>query len=230
MRSSRAIVTATMAAAMLGFTAGAAHATASAEAGGYFSGSFPTGDWGEVAGFGIGLENSTTLFADPEKPFGIRSGSSFIYHFPRNVDVPSGNLGPNTALHTETANTSFWLGVGPTFQKQTGNTHPYVYGTIGVNFSWVDSHLKGNVNGAPYDATVGQTTTTFAWTAGFGLSKAASSIPGGRLGLGVEYRSFVGQNYLLPGEVTSSGSTVFWDRSSHNADQIVVRIGVLRGP
>ena len=34
---------------------------------------------------------------------------------------------------------------------------------------------------------------------------------------------------LLPGEVTNSGSNVSWDRSHHNADQIVVRIGFLTG-
>ncbi|MGH7681726.1 MAG: hypothetical protein ACRENN_07030 [Candidatus Eiseniibacteriota bacterium] len=227
MKSVRMIVVAALAVAMSGLVASTARAGASAEAGGGFSGSFPIGDWGELTGFGLGLENSTTIFTDPTKPLGIRSGSSLMYNFPRTVDVPAANLAPGTALRTETANVSWWLGIGPTFQKHTGNARPFVYGTIGVNVSWIDSHLKGNVNGANYDATVGQTSTTFAWTAGAGLSKKASSVPGGRLGINVEYRSFVGQNYLLPGDVTSSGSAVFWDRSSRNADQIVVRIGIM---
>jgi len=215
--------------AVSGLAAGVAHAGARAETGGYLSGSFPTGDWGEVAGFGMGLENSTTVFPDANKPFGIRQGASLVYNFGRNVDVPTSNLDANTSLHTETANTSLWLGVGPALSKQTGDVRPFVYGTIGVNFGWIDSHLKGSVNGASYDATVGQTSTTFAWTAGAGLSKEASSIPGGRVELSVEYRSFVDQNYLLPSEVTSSGSSVSWTRSHHNADQVLVRIGIVTG-
>ena len=229
MKRMRMIVIVAAAVAMSGFMAGLARAAASAEAGGYISGSFPTGDWGEVAGFGLGLENSTTVFPDSKKPFGLRSGASIIYNFGRNVDVPSANLDANTTLHTETANTSVWMGIGPALSKRTGDVRPFCYGTIGVNFGWIDSHVKGSVEGASYDATVGQTSTTFAWTAGVGLSKAVSSIPGGRLELSAEYRSFVDQNYLLPGEVTSSGSSVSWDRSHHNADQILVRIGIVTG-
>ena len=227
MRSVWVVLTVAAGVALSVFSCGSALAGASADAAGYFSGSFPTGDWGEVAGFGIGLENSTTIFPDSEKPLGLRSGSSFIYHFSRNVDVPAANLDPSTTLHTETANTSWWLGIGPQLCRQSGNMRPFVYGTIGLNISWIDSHLKGDVNGAGYDATVGQTSTSFAWTAGFGISKEASAVPGGRLELSVEYRSFVDQNYLLPGEVTSSGSTVSWDRTKHNADQIVVRLGIV---
>lgn len=41
--------------------------------GGYTSVSFPTGDWGDVAGFGLGLENVGSVFPDSTRPFGIRA-------------------------------------------------------------------------------------------------------------------------------------------------------------
>jgi len=227
MKSMRMIVIVAAALAMSGLMAGAAHAGASAQAGGHISASFPTGDWGEVAGFGLGLENSATVFPDSTKSFGIRQGASLIYNFGRTIDVSSANLGANTSLQIETANTSLWLGVGPEFSKHTSNTRPFLYGTIGVAFNWVDSHLKGNVQGAGYDATVGATSTTFAWTAGAGLSKPMSS--GGRLELSAEYRSCIDQAYLLPGAVSSSGSSVSWDRTQQNADEIIVRIGIVVG-
>jgi len=227
MKSMRMIVFVVVALAMSGLMAGVAHAGASAEAGGYFSGSFPTGDWGGVAGFGLGLENAVTVFPDSTKSFGIRQGGSLIYNFGRTVDVPSASLDANTSLQVETANTSMWFGIGPEFSKRTGDARPFLYGTIGLAFNWIDSHLKGNVQGAGYDATVGQTSTTFAWTVGAGLSKAVSSVPGGRLELSAEYRSCIDQHYLLPGEVSSSGSNVSWDRTSQNADEIVVRIGIV---
>jgi hypothetical protein len=220
------IVIVVAALALSSLVAGAAHAGASAKAAGYFSGSFPTGDWGEVAGFGLGLENATTVFPDSAKAFGIRQGSSLIYNFGRTIDVPSTNLDTNTSLQIETACTSLWFGIGPAFGKHTGNTRPFVYGTIGVAFNWIDSHLKGNVQGANYDATVGQTSTTFTWTAGAGVSKALSS---GRLELSAEYRSNIDQDYLLPEAVTSSGSSVSWKRTPQNADEIIVRIGIVMG-
>jgi opacity protein-like surface antigen len=229
MKSVRIIVVVGAAVATWGFLVGVAHAFPFAEAGGYISASFPTGDWGKVAGFGIGLESSTTVFPDSSKSFGIRQGSSLIYNFGRDVDVPSANLDTNTSLHTETANTGLWLGVGPAFRKHSGKWRPTLYGTIGVAFNWIDSHLKGSVQGASYDATVGQTSTTFAWTVGAGLSKAMSSVPGGRVELSAEYRSGIDQDYLLPGEVSSSGSSVSWERTHQNADQIIVRIGILAG-
>jgi hypothetical protein len=92
MKSMRMIVFVVVALAMSGLMAGVAHAGPSAEAGGYFSGSFPTGDWGGVAGFGLGLENAVTVFPDSTKSFGIRQGGSLIYNFGRTVDVPSANL------------------------------------------------------------------------------------------------------------------------------------------
>ena len=221
------IVVATL--TMPGFMAGVAQAGAAVDAGGYFSGSFPTGDWGEVAGFGLGLEGATSIFPDSSKSFGIRQGSSLIYNFGRTVDVPSANLDTNTSLQIETANTSYWLGVGPAFGKHTGDVRPFLYGTIGVAFNWTNSHLKGNVQGAGYDATVGQTSTTFAWTVGGGLSKAMPSLPGGRLELSAEYRAGIDQDYLLPGAVSSSGSTVSWKRTHQDATQIIVRLGIVSG-
>lgn len=229
MKSMRMVVVVAAALTMSSLVAGVARAGASAEAGGYFSGSFPTGDWGQVAGFGIGLENSMTVFPDSTKSFGIRQGGSLIYNFGSNVDVPSANLDANTSLQIETAKTSLWLGIGPAFSKHTGNVRPFLYGTIGVAFNWIDSHLKGSVQGASYDATVGQTSTTFAWTAGAGLSKAMPSLPGGRLELSAEYRSCIDQDYLLPAAVTSSGSNVSWKRTPQNADEIIVRLGILTG-
>jgi opacity protein-like surface antigen len=213
--------------AMSGLMAGVAHSAASVVEGGHISASFPTGDWGEVAGFGLGLENSGTIFPDSTKSFGIRQGGSLLYNFGKTVDVPSANLGANTSLQIETASTSLWLGIGPEFGKHTGNSRPFIYGTIGVAFNWIDSHLKGNVQGAGYDATVGQTSTTFAWTAGAGISKPVSSVPGGRLELSAEYRSFSDMDYLLPSAVSSSGSNVSWKRTPQNADQIIVRIGIV---
>lgn len=229
MKSKQVVVVVTAVLAMSGVMAGAAHAGASTQAGGYFSGSFPTGDWGQVAGFGLGLENATTVFPDSTKSFGIRQGGSLIYSFGSTVDVPSANLDANTSLQIETAKTSLWLGIGPAFSKHTGNMRPFLYGTIGVAFNWIDSHLKGNVQGASYDATVGQTSTTFAWTAGAGISKAMPSLPGGRLELSAEYRSCIDQDYLLPAAVTSSGSSVSWKRTPQNADEIIVRIGIVAG-
>ena len=229
MKSRRMIVIVAAALAVSGLMAGVAHAGPSAGAAGYISGSFPTGDWGDVAGFGLGLENATTIFPDSSKSFGIRQGTSLIYNFGRNVDVPSANLDTNTSLQIETANTSLWLGIGPAFSKHTGDARPFLYGTIGVAFNWIDSHLKGNVQGGGYDATVGQTSTTFAWTVGAGLSKGMSSLPGGRFELSAEYRSGIDQDFLLPGAVTSSGSNVSWHRTHQDADQIIVRIGILTG-
>lgn len=229
MKSMRMIV---IAAATLAFPAlmtGVSNASPMALTGGYTDVSFPTGDWGDVAGFGLGLENVGLVYPDSTRPFGIRQGSSLIYNFKRTVDVPPANLDTNTSLRTETANTSLWLGIGPQLKMHLGNVRPFIYGTVGVAFNWINSHLKGNVQGAGYDATVGQTSTTFAWTAGAGVSKAVSSIPGGRLSLSIEYRSCVDMHYMLPGDVSSSGSSVSWDRTKQNADQIIARIGIVGG-
>jgi hypothetical protein len=227
MKSVRLIVIVSAALAMSSLGAGFAHARPAVDEAGHLSGSFPTGDWGQVAGFGLGVESAATVYPDSSKSFGIRQGSSFIYNFRRSADVPSANLDSNTSLHTDTANTSLWFGIGPALTKHSGNLRPFVYGTAGFAINWIDSHLKGDVQGAKYDATVGQTSTTFVWTAGAGFSKPMSSLPGGRIEFSAEYRSGINQNYLVPGEVASSGSNVSWDRSEHKADQIIVRLGIL---
>ncbi len=85
------------------------------------------------------------------------------------------------------------------------------------------------MQGAGYDATVGQTSTTFTWTVGAGLSKPMKSLPGGRVELSAEYRVGIDQDYLLPDAVTSSGSNVTWHRTHQDAEQIVVRLGILGG-
>lgn len=229
MNSVRLIVVVAAMLATSALATGVAGASPMALVGGYTDVSFPTGDWGEVAGFGLGLENVGAVFPDSTRPFGIRQGSSLIYNFKRTVDVPSANLDTGTSLRSETSNTSLWFGIGPELRKHTGNARPFIYGSVGVAFNWINSHLKGNVQGADYDATVGQTSTTFAWTAGAGISKAVSSVPGGRLALSVEYRSCVDMHYMIPGDVTSSGSSVSWDRTKQNADQIIARIGIVNG-
>lgn len=228
-RSMQMILIAAAVLTMLDLTTGVAHASGSAAAGGYLSGSFPSGDWGKVAGFGLGLDNATIVFPSPNSAFGLRQGSSLIYNFNRTIDVPSANLDTNTSLQIETANTSFWLGTGPALCKRSGDMRPFVYGTVGVAFNWIDSHLTGNVQGAGYDATVGQTSTTFVWTVGAGLSKPMKSAPGGRVELSAEYRVGIDQDYLLPDAVTSSGSNVTWHRTHQDAEQIVVRLGILGG-
>jgi len=229
MKSMRMIVIVVAMLAVQALVTGVSNAGPMALVGGFTSVSFPTGDWGDVAGFGLGLENVGSVFPDSTRPFGIRQGSSLIYNFKRTVDVPSANLDTGTSLRSETSNTSLWFGIGPELRKHTGNARPFIYGSVGVAFNWINSHLKGNVQGADYDATVGQTSTTFAWTAGAGISKAVSSVPGGRLALSVEYRSCVDMHYMLPGDVTSSGSSVSWDRTKQNADQIIARIGIVSG-
>ena len=69
--------------------------------------------------------------------------------------------------------------------------------------------------------------SAFAWTAGGGIRKTIPNIPGGMIELSVEYRSAINHTYVIPSEVTSSGATVDWDRTSHNADQVIVRIGTV---
>lgn len=226
MRLDRSMVAVLVAAGTL-TAAATALAQPTTVVGGYLSGSFPMGDWSEVAGAGLGFESATIVYPDSSRPFAIRSGSSLIYSFKRNADVPAANLDANTELHTETTNTSLWIGIGPEFSKPTGDTRPFIYGTVGANLNWMNSHLKGDVVGNKYDANVGHSSVAFAWTAGGGIRKTIPNIPGGMVELSVEYRSAINHTYVIPGEVTSSGANVRWDRTSHNADQIIVRIGTV---
>jgi hypothetical protein len=226
MKSAGKLLTVAVAVAMCGFTAGVAHATGgSAQAGGYITSSFPTGDWGDVAGFGLGLENATVVYPDSVKPFGIRQGASLIFNFSKTIDIPASQLDSNTSMSLDTHNTSLWLGIGPEFAKHTGNARPFLYGTAGFTFNWIGSKLTGDVQGSGYDAVVGQTSTTFTWTAGAGISKPMAS--GARFELSAEYRANTSMSYLLPGEVSSSGSNVTWDRTNQAANQFIIRIGIV---
>ena len=56
-------------------------------AGGYLVGSFPQGDWGQIAGFGLALDGSDVI-KKPGRTFGVRSSMGLLYNFSRTVDVP----------------------------------------------------------------------------------------------------------------------------------------------
>jgi hypothetical protein len=195
--------------------------------GGYVVASFPTGDWGEVAGMGLGLDGSTYLRPNPERLLNLRNSLGLCFNFGRTVGVPSSNLAAGDKLDLETSNTSLWFGVGPELGRAGEDLRGFVFGTVGLNVYWTNSKLKGTAGGQPYEANVGHTGTVFAWSAGLGLRRGMDALPGGGVELSAEYRSGVGYKYVMPGEVTSSGSGVLWDRKSHNADQILVRLGTV---
>src|SRR5262245_60630803 len=69
--------------------AGVTHASAQMRqlAGGYLAGSFPMGDWGKIAGFGMALDG-TDVVRKPGKALAMRSSLSLLYNFSRTVDVP----------------------------------------------------------------------------------------------------------------------------------------------
>jgi hypothetical protein len=226
-RTGKVAIAAVAVVVLCGFTTKVAHAAGgSAQAGGYITSSFPTGDWGDVAGFGLGLENATVVYPDSVKPFGIRQGASLIFNFGKTIDIPASQLNSNnTSLQLDTHNTALWLGIGPEIAKHTGNARPFLYGTAGVTFNWIGSKLTGDVESQGYSAVVGQTSTTFTWTAGAGISKPMAS--GARFELSAEYRSNTSMSYLLPGSVTSQGSDVTWDRTNQAADQFIIRIGIV---
>ena len=46
-------------------------------AGGYVVGSFPQGDWGQIAGFGLALDGSDVI-TKPGKSFGVRSSMGLL--------------------------------------------------------------------------------------------------------------------------------------------------------
>jgi hypothetical protein len=205
----------------------AAHSQVTLKEGAYLVGAFPSGDWAKVMGAGLGFDGTTVLRPDPAKPMAIRSEMGFGYNFSRSVDVPPANVGAGTALALETSCTSVWFGIGPEFSKAEGNVLPFVFGTAGLNVNWLNQGIKGTVAGGNYNANVGAAGTVFAWSAGGGLRKSMSSAPGGRVELSAEYRSGMNFHYVVPEEVTSTGATVHWDRTKHNADQVVVRLGTI---
>jgi len=209
--------------------AGTAHAQSSRVyvAGGYTVGGFPMGDWGKIAGFGLGIDGANLTILSSGKPLAIRSNLGFLYNFSRTVDVPPANLGPNSALALETKNGTLFFGVGPELGKTGGGINPFVYGTAGFNTYWTESDLTGTAGGTPYSSKFGDSRIAFAWAAGGGLRKHVTH--GETLELSVEYRSGGGHKYVLPEEVTNTGSVVNVERKSRNTDQLLVRLGTNLG-
>jgi len=194
-------------------------------AGGYLVGSFPMGDWGKIAGFGMGVEATDIIRLGPDKPLAWRIGSGLLYNFSRTEEVPSSNLSANSKLELETKNWSYYFGVGPELGKKTGEVTPFVYGTAGFDTYWTSSTLSGTAGGSPYEAKHGDSRISFAWAAGIGIRRRVME---GHMGeLSVEYRSGLEHHFVIPGDVTGSGTAVFADRASHSSDQILVRIGTV---
>ena len=207
----------------------AAAAPASAQiqhlVGGYFTGSFPMGDWGEIAGFGLGIDGTDVVRTSPDKPLAWRLSSGLLYNFSRTTGVPQGNLGPNSQLDLETKNWSINFGLGPELSKSTGAVRPFIFGTAGFDTYWTSSTLSGTAGGSPYSSEHGDSRISFAWAGGLGLRR---QIAEGYLGeISVEYRSGLTHKFVLPGEVTNTGTAVYTDRASRTSDQILVRFGTV---
>jgi hypothetical protein len=203
------------------------HAQANLLGGGYVTGGFPMGDWGKIAGFGLGVDATNVTYPSPDKPFAVRSSLGLLYNFSRTVGVPQENLAPNSKLDLETKNTSLYFGVGPEFSSGKGDVSPFIFGTVGFETYWTKSELAGTAGGSPYSANHGDSRIAFAWSAGFGLRKHVS--PGETIEISAEYRSGITHYFVMPDEVTGSGTSVTANRDSHSSDQILVRIGTLLG-
>jgi len=194
--------------------------------GGYFVGSFPMGDWGKIAGFGLALDG-TTVTRKPGKKFALRSNMGLLYNFSRTVDVPAGNVGANDKLSIETKNWSVFFGLGPEFSMPNKDMAPFVFGTVGFDTYWTGSTLSGTANGLSYSANHGDNRIAFAWSAGLGFRRR---IAPGHLGeLSAEYRSGIRHDFLLPDDVHSTAAGVTANRDSHTSDQILVRFGTVFG-
>jgi len=194
--------------------------------GGYFVGSFPTGNWGKIAGFGLALDGATVT-RKPGRKFALRSNMGLLYNFSRTVDVPAGNVGTNDKLNIETKNWSVFFGVGPEFSMPNKDMAPFVFGTVGFDTYWTGSTLSGTANGLSYSAQHGDNRIAFAWSAGLGFRRR---IAPGHLGeLSAEYRSGIRHDFLLPDDVHSTAAGVTASRDSHTSDQILVRFGTVFG-
>ena len=193
--------------------------------GGNLAGSFPSGDWGEVAGFGLAIDGTNVNYPNEDKPFAIRSSAGVLYNFSRTVDVPQANLAPSSDLGLETKNWSVYFGVGPEFSKLGGSVSPFVYGTVGFDTYWTKSELAGTAGGAPYSSSHGDSRFSFAWAGGVGVRKPVGA--GKTIEISVEYRSGTSHEFLLPGDVTGSGTTVTANRENHPSNQILLRIGTM---
>jgi hypothetical protein len=195
--------------------------------GGYTMAGFPTGDWGEIAGFGLGLDGTDVTFRKPGRPVALRSSFGFLYNFSRTQEVPPTNLGPNSALSLETKNGSVFFGLGPEIGQPNRNVNPFAFGTIGFNTYWTSSNLSGTAGGSPYSAKFGDSRIAFAWSAGLGVRKRMAE--GHLVELSAEFRSGGGHMYVVPSEITNTGTTVNVDRSSRTTDQYIVRLGTVFG-
>ena len=196
-------------------------------AGGYLVGSFPTGDWGKVAGFGVALDGTDVLKRNTDKWFSVRSSFGLLYNFSRTVDVPSQNVGPNDHLTIETKNWSLLFGIGPEFSAPNKTVTPFVFGTAGFDTYWTSSELSGTASSSAYSAQHGDSRLSFAWGAGGGIRREV--VKGSMTELSVEYRSGVSHFYLLPDDVRVTGGAVIAARNEHTSDQIILRIGTVFG-
>ena len=195
--------------------------------GGYLAGSFPMGDWGKIAGFGLALDGADVV-KKAGKPIGVRSSLGLLYNFSRTVDIPASQLGPTDKLSLETKNWSLFFGLGPELSMPKP-VSPFVYGTVGFDTYWTSSTLSGTALGLPYSAEHGDSRITFAWAAGLGIRKKIGAGYGSELS--AEYRSGMDHEYLRPEDVHVSGGAVTATRTKHASDQIIIRIGtVLGGP
>ena len=220
-------VTTVIAVAALAAGATAARADRSTLSGGYFTGGFPIGDWGKIAGFGLGMDEATIVHPDANKPLAVRGSLGLHYNFSRTTDVPSANLGANDKLELETKNWSLFFGLGPELAVTHGDVRPFVFGTVGFDTYWTSSNLSGTVGGLPYDAAHGDSRLGFAWSGGLGARRKVSA---GVMGeLSVEYRSGSGHEYLQPDQITASGASVNAKRDARTTNQIIVRVGTLFG-
>ena len=192
--------------------------------GGYLVGSFPTGDWGEIAGFGIGLDGAD-VYRKMDKAFGVRSSFGVLYNFSRTVDIPAANVGVNDKLNLETKNWSLFFGLGPELSIPNKSATPFVFGTVGFDTYWTSSTLSGTAAGSSYSAEHGDSRISFAWSAGLGFRRRV--MPGYGVELSAEYRSGSDHQYLLPKDVRVTGGAVVANRESHVSDQIIIRLGSL---
>jgi hypothetical protein len=196
--------------------------------GGYSLADFPIGDWGKIAGFGLGVDGSSLTRRNTSRAISMRTNLGLLYNFSRTQDVPAANLGPNDKLSLETKNTSLFFGVGPELSKPGAGTSFFIFGTAGFQTFWSVSNLSGTASGAPYSSKYGDSRIAFAWTGGGGVRK--HSAHGDLVELSVEYRAGGQHYYVIPDQVTiDSGGNVVAKREKHNSDQIVLRLGTVLG-
>ena len=225
MKSSRSALLLLLCAAAVFAGARPASAQIKQMAGGYLMGSFPMGDWGKIAGFGLALDG-TDVIRKPQKALAWRVSSGVLYNFSRTEGVPQSNIGANDKLDLETKNWSLLFGLGPEFSKP-GPVSPFLNGTVGFDTYWTSSTLSGTVGGLPHSSEHGDSRIAFAWAAGAGVRRQV--MPGHMGELSVEYRSGIEHKFILPGDVKTSGTTVYTNRDSRTSDQILVRFGTVLG-